>query len=314
GRYMIAAMRQLGFRVIGYDYRAQADIEADILGIIDREKPDCVFTLKGERLSPTLMKRIRRSGCRTILWITTSLLEDWMVPFARSHDYVVTNVEEQIEYFRGRGVRNITWVPQGFDPSFFGIERGKTDDDGKPCTDVAMIGSMGQPNYKRRCEMVILLRRAGIDVKWWGPRLAREVRNIPYFLGGVHRAWAGREVYMKDFADVIRHTRIFIGQDADRSMEGRSLSNRVFAVLGCGGFYLCRRTQGVESLFNVGSELAVFDNKVDMLDKIHYYLSHAEERKQIALEGQKKVLSHYTYKQQMEKIFLWAGVMKREQE
>jgi len=127
GRYMIAAMRQLGFRVIGYDYRAQADIEADILGIIDREKPDCVFTLKGERLSPTLMKRIRRSGCRTILWITTSLLEDWMVPFARSHDYVVTNVEEQIEYFRGRGVRNITWVPQGFDPSFFGIERGKTE-------------------------------------------------------------------------------------------------------------------------------------------------------------------------------------------
>jgi spore maturation protein CgeB len=305
GRYMMAGMRELGFRVIGYDYRTKGAAEKNISDMVSRERPDYVFTLKGEKLSPALMESIKKSGGKTILWITTTVLEDWMVPFARTQDFVITAVEGQVAYFRERGVKNITWMHQGFDPEFFGIEPGKDPEDGKLYADVAMIGSMGYPLYSKRCELVALLRRKGIDIKWWGPRLAREIRHIPYFWGGVHLAWAGQEVYMKDFADVIRHIRIFIGQDVDNPLEGRSLSNRVFAVLGCGGFYLCRRTRGVESQFEVGKDLVVFDDERDLLEKIRHYLNHEEERKRIALAGQKKVLTHYTYKKQMEKIFTW---------
>ncbi|HOD36084.1 MAG TPA: glycosyltransferase [Syntrophales bacterium] len=305
GRYMMAGMEKLGLRVTGYDYRTRSAFEKEILDIVIREKPDYVFTLKGEKLSPALIESIKNSGSRTILWITTSLLEDWMVPFARSQDFVVTTVENQLTYFREKGVKNITWIHQGFDPEFFGIEPGKIGQEKTFYADVAMIGSMGYPIYKKRCELVMSLRRKDIDIKWWGPRLAREIRNIPYFLGGVQRAWAGKEVYMRDFADVIRHTRIFIGQESDIPVGERYMSNRVFAVLGCGGFYLCRRTQGVESQFEVGKELQVFDDEGDLLEKIGYYLNHEEERQQIALAGHRKVLSHYTYKHQMEKIFKW---------
>jgi hypothetical protein len=151
--------------------------------------------------------------------------------------------------------------------------------------------------------LAIRLRKENIDIKWWGGRLARQPRNIRYFFGGIHRSWAGHEVYMHDFADVIRHTKIFIGEDADIPIHYRYLSNRSFAVMGCGGFYLCRRTPGVEDAFAVGKEVDVFDTADEMVEKVRYYLVNGAERKRIARAGQKKVLEAYSYKKQMEKIF-----------
>ena len=307
GRYMIEGMEQLGYKVIGYDYRTSKKHEEDLLKIVENEKPLYIFTLKGEKLSLDLIERFKESGCITILWFTMLSLEDWMAPFARAQDFVLTNVEDHVDYFSQRGIKNIKWIHQGFSPELFEIDAPGPGNDEKHYADVAMIGSMGGPIYNRRCGLVMQLRRNNIDIKWWGPHLSRQLKNIRYFSGGVHRAWAGKEVYMKDFADVIRNTKIFIGEDADIPVQGRCLSNRSFAVMGCGGFYLCRRTAGVEFAYDVGKEIDVFDTDDEMIDKVRYYLKNEEERKRIALAGQKKVLNNYTYKNQIEKMFNWVN-------
>ena len=77
--------------------------------------------------------------------------------------------------------------------------------------------------------------------------------------------------------------------------------------MGCGGFYLCRRTAGVEFAYDVGKEIDVFDTGDEMVDKVRYYLKNEEERKRIALAGQKKVFNNYTYKNQIEKMFNWVN-------
>jgi len=307
GRYMIAAMEQLGYQVIGYDYRSNNKYEEDILKIVERKKPFYTFILKGERLSPDLIKRFKELGCITILWFTMIPTEDWMVPFAGEHDFILTNVEDHVDYFSRRGIKNIKWIHQGFYPEFFGIDGTGVNSEGRYYADVAMIGSMGGSIYHKRCELVMQLRRKKIDIKWWGPHLSRKLKNIRYFLGGINRVWAGKEVYMKDFADVIRHTKILIGQDADIPVQRRYLSNRGFAVMGCGGFYLCRRTPGIEFAYEVGKEVDVFDSDEEMIDKIRYYLKNEDELKRIALAGQRKVLNNYTYKKQIKKIFTWVN-------
>ncbi len=308
GRYMIAGMEQLGYKVIGYDYRTNSNYENDIEQIVAAERPDYLFTLKGEKFSPDFVRSIKQSGCVTILWFTILSLEDWMIPLAKEYDFVVTNADHNMFSLAEKGVKNVTWIHQGFSPEFFGVT--DTADVSIPSeyyADVAMIGSMGKPIYTKRSELVARLRREGIDIKWWGPRLARQMRNIRYFCGGVHHSWAGREVYMRDFADVIRHVRVFVGQDADTPFRGKYLSNRSFAVMGCGGFYLCRRTSGIESIYDVGREMDVFDTDDEMVKKIRYYLDREEVRKDMALAGQKRVLTDYTYKNQMEKIFDWVS-------
>jgi len=305
GRYMISGMQQLGFEVVGYDYRSHDNCEKDLMEIVRSRNPDYVFTLKGEKLSPGLIDDFKQKGCTTILWITTSIFEDWMPTFAGAHDYVVTNTDHMRMLFTQHGSKKIKLVTQGFAPDFFGIDGQGPGKKNSYYADTAMIGSMGHPFYKKRCELVTLLRKNAVDIKWWGPRLSRQFKNIPYFLGGVHRAWAGKEAYMKDFADVIRNVKIFIGQDADIPLSGISLSNRVFAVTGCGGFYLARKTPGICAIFEIGEEVDVFESDEEMLEKVKFYLQNDNKREQIALAGQKKVLTHYTYKQQMKKIFDW---------
>ncbi|HNY51182.1 MAG TPA: glycosyltransferase [Smithella sp.] len=312
GRYMISGMQQLGFEVIGYDYRSHENYEKDLRDIVRNRKPDYVFTLKGEKISPQLIEDFKQTGCKTILWLTTSILEDWMPSFAKANDYVVTNTEDMQTLFTRHGVKKIKWITQGFAPDFFGITGPESGKKNPYYAQTAMIGSMGYPIYKKRCELVTLLRKNDVDIKWWGPRLARQIKNIPFFLGGVHRSWAGKEVYMKDFADVIRNVKIFIGQDADIPVSGLYLSNRIFAVTGCGGFYLGRKTPGIEAAFEIGKEVDVFESDAELLEKIKFYLQNEDQRAQIALAGQKKVLTHYTYKQQIKKIFDW--ISENEQE
>ncbi len=312
GRYMIAGMRQLGYDVIGYDYRSHESSENELKEIVESRKPGYILTLKGERLSIPLIEDFKQKGCTTILWLTTSVLEDWMLPFAKAHDFVVTNTEDIQIFFSRNGVKNTRWIHQGFAPEFFRISGRESGGRDIGYAEAAMIGSMGYPIYKKRCEQVMLLRKNSVDIKWWGPRLSRQWKNLPYFLGGVHRAWAGKEAYMEDFTDIVKNVKIFIGQDADIPISGRYLSNRIFAVAGCGGFYLGRKTPGIESAFEIGKEVEVFDSDDELLEKVNFYLKDDERRKGIAAAGQKKVLTHYTYRQQMKKIFDW--ITEKDQE
>lgn len=305
GRYMIAGMQQLGYEVIGYDYRSHDSFEKDLTDIVNNKHPDYIFTLKGEKLSPLLIKHFKQKGCTTIVWFEHSSIKDWMLPLATAHDFVFTNTEDTKIFFTKNGIKNVQWIHQGFAPEFFGIAGQESCKKEKYYADVAMIGAMGYPIYRKRCELVTLLRKNAVDVKWWGPRLSRQIKNIPFFLGGVHRVWTGKEVYMKDFADVIRHVKIFIGQDADVPISGLYLSNRIFAVLGCGGFYLAQKTAGVETAFEIEKEVDVFESDDELLEKVKFYLHNEKQREKIALAGQQKVLTQYTYRQQMEKIFGW---------
>lgn len=305
GRYIMAGMEQAGLNVLGYDYRTNQNHEKDIFKILEEKRPLYFFTQKGETLSPELIRKVKEFGCVTIFWCLDAEMGNWYVPIAREHDFVLTNVEDHILHLKKMGIKNAKWMHQGFAPEIFGIDAPGIKPVNDYYADVAMIGSMGDRIYKKRCKIIIKLRKNKFDVRWWGPGLARKLRNIPCFWGGVHHAWMGKKVYMKEFADVIRHIKIFIGEDADIPFTNRYLSNRSFAVIGCGGFYLCRKTPGIEHAFEIGTEVDVYETYDEMLEKIKYYLEDEDKRKKIASAGQKKVLEYYTYKNQMKKIFDW---------
>jgi len=288
GRYIVAALEKLGHNVIGFDYRTQDNHEEKLRTIVAEHKPHTVFTFKGEQIPPYLIEEFKNSGSRTILWYVDYPLDEWVVQLARVHDFVATNSEYNVKYLSQHGAPRVSWIHQGFAPDFFGINEILTDSINECYADVAMIGSIGNPLYSKRCDVLIKAKRHGINIKWWGPHLSHQLKNVRFFLGGVHRLWAGRQVHMKEFADVIRHTKIFLGEDANNTPPGDYLSNRPFAVMGCGGFYLCRKTPGIERAFEIGTELEVYETDEEMIDKIRYYLKNEDERKGIALAGQKK--------------------------
>lgn len=77
---------------------------------------------------------------------------------------------------------------------------------------------------------------------------------------------------------------------------------RVWDVLGSGGFLLTNYQPELELYFDLDKDLAVFESQSELAQKAAYYLSHEEERLQIARRGYEKVKQLHSYEQRMNQM------------
>lgn len=74
---------------------------------------------------------------------------------------------------------------------------------------------------------------------------------------------------------------------------------RIFDILGCGGFCMTNYQPELPDLFEIGRDLEAYASLDELADKCAYYLEHEDERKQIALNGYRKVCENHTYLHRM---------------
>lgn len=89
---------------------------------------------------------------------------------------------------------------------------------------------------------------------------------------------------------------------------------RHFEVPAYGGFQLAFNTSELSSCFEIGKECDVFHDEAELLDKIQYYLSHPQERREISAAGQRRVLSEHLYShrvKQLVELLRKAGVLPK---
>jgi len=70
---------------------------------------------------------------------------------------------------------------------------------------------------------------------------------------------------------------------------------RVFDILGAGGFLISNYQEDFLDFFTPGEDIVFFDGQNDLLDKIDYFLTHENERKEIARNAYEKIKSSHTY-------------------
>jgi len=74
---------------------------------------------------------------------------------------------------------------------------------------------------------------------------------------------------------------------------------RIFDILGCGGFLMTNYQQELLEHFEIGVDLEVYTELDELAEKCSYYLTHEEERKQIAWNGYRKVKENHTYQKRL---------------
>lgn len=70
---------------------------------------------------------------------------------------------------------------------------------------------------------------------------------------------------------------------------------RVWDILAAGGFCITNFQPELVLYFKNGEDIVWFEDEDDLVQKVRYYLRHEEERKKIALNGQKKVRQLHNY-------------------
>ncbi len=82
---------------------------------------------------------------------------------------------------------------------------------------------------------------------------------------------------------VFRDSRINLNTTT-RSMKS-GLAQRIWDVLGCGGFLLSNYQPELEDYFEIGKDLEVYENYDELIEKIDYYLKNEDKRLEISSNG-----------------------------
>lgn len=94
-----------------------------------------------------------------------------------------------------------------------------------------------------------------------------------------------------------------------KGIEGGT-PQRVLDIMGAGGFVLTNYCAETAELFEEDKEIVMFKTPEELVEKAGYYLSHDEEREQIAAAGHEKVLREYTYEKKLKQLMEWVELSR----
>lgn len=77
------------------------------------------------------------------------------------------------------------------------------------------------------------------------------------------------------------------------------LSLRIWDVLGCGGFLLTNYQDELPDYFEIGRDLDAYESQAELIQKVQYYLTHEDERMEIAVNGYEKTARLHSYENRL---------------
>jgi hypothetical protein len=134
------------------------------------------------------------------------------------------------------------------------------------------------------------------------PTEAKKIHNVGFCGNVVNRSeWIkflttncqmkfDRMVIGPDMVDAVRSYRIHWNRNIKDD-----INYRTFETLGCGTFLLTNYTDRLGDLFNIHKHMTIYGSPQDCLEKIQYFLVHADEREEIAKNGQEHVKQWHTF-------------------
>ena len=143
-----------------------------------------------------------------------------------------------------------------------------------------------------------LLKRAKVGrVNWYCDKMYDELPNIYY---------KGTASYFDEMPKVFAASKINMNFTIKNIRTGLPL--RVWDVLGAGGFLLTNFQPELLMYFENEKDLVYYDSLDDMQKKAQYYLTHEEERMEIARNGHEKVKKLHSYDKRVQQILdiIWS--------
>lgn len=120
-----------------------------------------------------------------------------------------------------------------------------------------------------------------------------------YFSGG---QVADTTVSWEEYASILRRSKISL--NFSQSIDGEhQMKARVLEVMYSGALLLESENEETRKFFTPGVHYVSFNSKLDLLDKVKYYLSHEDERLRIAENGYRRATTEYNATTFWTKIF-----------
>ena len=107
--------------------------------------------------------------------------------------------------------------------------------------------------------------------------------------------------YYHEAPYVFYHSRINLNITLRSIKSGIPL--RAFDIMGSQGFLLTNYQEDFLDCFTPDEDFVYYTDQEDLLGKIEYYLSHEQERREIARNGYEQIQRHHTYEHRIPHLF-----------
>ena len=284
---IVRAARALGYscRLVdaaGWHRRLGPLADALILRLAEGFRPDAViFTRQAHQLESERVAELSAGRAGGVWYFDYAPVPaPELLGLARAAGRLFVTCRSQVDAYRAAGVPQVFFLPQAMDPAY---DRPAARVPSRYRCDLSFVGS-GQ--YPHRHELLRRLARVGkLEIRgpgWEG------VHDLPV---------AGGPVWGTRFARVVGGAAISIGAHAVAGQERQTAcdSNRIWKVLGCGGFYLGAWQPGSDEFATDGEHCSWYRDVEEAEALAARYLAQTEQRAAIAAAGREHALRHHTY-------------------
>ncbi len=256
--------------------------DAVIRRLAEGFRPDAViFTRHAHHLESELIQELSASRAGGVWYFDYApTLAPELLALARASGRLFITCRAQLDAYRAAGIPQVHFLPQAMDPAYDQPARRVSS---RYRCDLSFVGS-GQ--YPDRHDL--LSRLAGVGtMQVRGPGW-EQVSGLPV---------AGGPVWGRRFARVVAGAAISIGAHAIAGQQTQLAcdSNRIWKVLGCGGFYLGAWQPASDAFARHGEHCAWYRDADEAVALATEYLAAPADRARIAAAGRAHALAEHTY-------------------
>jgi spore maturation protein CgeB len=266
-------------------------------------RPDLVLALNGVVLPADQVSTMRQSGIRTAVWFTDDpYYTDWTIHIAPRYDYVFTLENSCVGLYRQLGCRHVYHLPFAADPESFRIYPVMPE----YRRDISVIGTAywNRVDAIDRLAPVLSQYHTMISGQWWD-RLKAYDRLKKY----IQRTdWMGPEetaLWYSSSKMVINLHRLAVDETINcnsQAVPALSINPRTFEINACGTLQLCDARNEMASFYTPGKEIVTYESVDELAEKIRYFMTHEDERREIALRGYRRTLREHTYRRRLNQL------------
>lgn len=270
--YVTYAFEQNGVQVIKQDFETAGSF-GNLVGTISRANPDVVLFSKPQTgHERQLIGWCRSQGITTICWL-------WDLYFGYRRTDKLPHQFAADYVFTPDGGHDVQWTRSHINHRV--LRQGIHEPEHK----------FFDPNYRYDVAFV-----GNIHVHPWRTRMVRWLKRTYGRRRFIHHTNTRGIALNRALAEA----RVIVG---DSYPSPHYWSNRIYEIVGRGGFLLHPYTDGLAEEFRDGTHYVGFKRDFnDLRAKIEYYLRNDQEREAIRSEGWGRVGRHYTYRQRVESL------------
>ena len=251
---------------------------------IKRFSPDVIF-VRSQPI-PSRFWQKYRNDTLLVSRLSARLPKNW---HPNDWDLIYTDQPDFKTFFELHGVKTII-NNQGFDKRVV-----NELNDNQLNNEIVFVGGLGTENFLLRTTFINDIASKLSNFKWWGYWWeyggdGRQLEDFPALKKSFQGVTSGLEmlqIYKDSFAVI---------NDYVDTANGIGFNQRMFEVMGAGGFLITREAPNLKKDFPENT-LVTYKDEEELLNKINYYKNHLDERQAIIHNAQQFILEKYEYQE-----------------